>query len=68
MSPNKIPAGTPCRVIDDQGRDVGTCLFLGLDISDAQWCFKILMNEKVEELIVGWWTLIPLLFSEDVSS
>ena len=70
MSPNKIPVGTPCRTIDSNGYDVGNCLFLGLDIfgKQNQWHYQVLKDEKTQHLQVGKWTLIPLLFSEDMSS
>lgn len=68
MSPNKIPEGTPCRTIDSNGSEVGNCLFLGLDIQLNRWHYHVLIDEKLEYLPVGYWTLIPLLFSEDVSS
>ena len=70
MSPKQIPAGTLCRTIDSDGSDVGKCLFLGLDTFDkqGQWHYLVLKDEKTQHLKVGKWTLIPLLFSEDVSS
>jgi hypothetical protein len=70
MSPTQIPVCTPCRIIDINGSDVGNCLFLGLEIFGKQslWHYHVLKGEKTQHLQVGTWTLVPLLFSEEVSS
>jgi hypothetical protein len=68
VSPLQIPPGSPCRIIDVNGDEVGNCLFTELEIFENRWHYVVLWKDKLQQLDVSNFTLIPLLFSEEVSS